>query len=68
MNRSDLYVPFSLSESAFESRLGVARGYTARGSECQTTRHCDAALAFTLDAMDFWRSENGVYGLVAIQD
>jgi len=51
-----------------ESRMGVAPGCTARGSKCQTARHRDAELAFTLDAMDFWRSENGVYGLVAIQD
>lgn len=45
----------------------VARGCTTRRSGCQTARHRDVALAFALDAMDFWRSENGVYGLVAVR-
>lgn len=58
---------FAFGKRAFEDRrrfrmhsprVGVSNGSASR----------DAALAFTLDAMDFWRSENGVYGLVAIQD
>lgn len=61
-----VYHPSSLLESAFRSTtMGVVvRGYTAQKSNVKRLSTATLHRCSVLDAMNFWRSENEVYGLV----